>query len=66
MTVQVTHLPHEHAAVEHEAIDSSSSQETLVDIASNLFERGLGDTELSYFLPSRESGVNDMWAIRPM
>lgn len=24
------------------------------------FERQLGDTELSYFLPSRESGVNDM------
>ncbi|KAF8882687.1 hypothetical protein BD779DRAFT_1612410 [Infundibulicybe gibba] len=25
------------------------------------FERRLGDTELSYFLPSRESGVNDMY-----
>ena len=23
-------------------------------------ERKLGDTEISYFLPSRESGVNDM------
>ena len=40
-------------------IDSFSSQETLVD-ASHSFERVLGDTELSYFLPSRESGVNDM------
>jgi hypothetical protein len=34
-----------------------------VDIAANSFERGLGDTELSYFLPSRESGVNDMWVV---
>ena len=25
-----------------------------------LFERKMGDTELSYYLPSRESGVNDM------
>jgi len=38
----------------------SSSQETLVDDSTDAFERALGDTELSYFLPSRESGVNDM------
>ncbi|KAI0785040.1 hypothetical protein C8Q75DRAFT_723299 [Abortiporus biennis] len=25
------------------------------------FERNMGDTELSYFLPSRQSGVNDMY-----
>lgn len=25
------------------------------------FERPLGETELSYFLPSREDGVNDMY-----
>lgn len=31
------------------------------DYASRL-ERRLGDTEASYFLPSRESGVNDMYA----
>jgi hypothetical protein len=43
-----------------ECINSSSSQETLVDIAANSFERRLGDTEVSYFLPARESGVNDM------
>lgn len=24
------------------------------------FERKMGDTELSYFLPSRQTGVNDM------
>ena len=24
------------------------------------YERKMGDTELSYFLPSRQSGVNDM------
>ena len=28
---------------------------------SSYVERKLGDTELSYFLPSRESGVNDMY-----
>ena len=44
------------------ATGESSSQETLVDVATNSFERSFGDTELSYFLPSRESGVNDMWA----
>ena len=27
---------------------------------SIVFERKMGDTELSYFLPSRQSGVNDM------
>lgn len=26
-------------------------------------ERSLGDTETSYFLPSRESGVNDMYIL---
>ena len=30
------------------------------DAQSIYFERKMGDTELSYFLPSRESGVNDM------
>lgn len=25
------------------------------------YERRMGDTELSYFLPSRQSGVNDMY-----
>lgn len=25
------------------------------------FERTMGDTEASYFLPSRENGVNDMY-----
>ena len=27
---------------------------------ATVFERKMGDTELSYFLPSRQSGVNDM------
>jgi hypothetical protein len=27
------------------------------------FERRLGETEASYFLPSRENGVNDMWGV---
>lgn len=34
------------------------------DIFTNLeFERPLGETELSYFLPSRDDGVNDMYAL---
>ncbi|KAJ7110066.1 hypothetical protein C8R44DRAFT_634837 [Mycena epipterygia] len=41
-------------------IDSHSSEDTLVG-ARRPFERPLGDTEASYFLPSRESGVNDMY-----
>jgi hypothetical protein len=40
--------------------DASSSEETLVDKGSPAVRRRLGDTEASYFLPSRESGVNDM------
>jgi len=27
------------------------------------YERKMGDTELSYYLPSRDNGVNDMWAL---
>jgi len=27
------------------------------------YERKMGDTELSYYLPSRANGVNDMWAL---
>lgn len=37
-----------------------TSEETLVEHNGNRFERRLGDSELSYYLPSRESGVNDM------
>ncbi|KAJ7293723.1 hypothetical protein C8J57DRAFT_35901 [Mycena rebaudengoi] len=39
---------------------SSSSDDTLVAARLPL-ERPLGDTELSYFLPSRGNGVNDMY-----
>lgn len=28
-------------------------------------ERRMGDTELSYYLPARENGVNDMWVPFP-
>lgn len=41
-------------------INSASSEDTLLGADLNQVERTLGDTELSYFLPSRESGVNDM------
>ncbi|RDB28633.1 hypothetical protein Hypma_015825 [Hypsizygus marmoreus] len=47
-------------AIIGEALDSSSSEETLVPFDDRV-ERAMGDTELSYFLPSRESGVNDMY-----
>lgn len=41
---------------------STSSQETLVEPqeGTGQIERKMGDTELSYYLPARESGVNDM------
>ncbi|KAJ3511392.1 hypothetical protein NLJ89_g4124 [Agrocybe chaxingu] len=41
---------------------SSSRGETVDEgLPSNHVERQLGETEVSYFLPSRESGVNDMY-----
>lgn len=36
------------------------TQESPLATADYRIERVMGDTELSYFLPSRESGVNDM------
>ncbi|KAJ7492479.1 hypothetical protein FB451DRAFT_1336381 [Mycena latifolia] len=42
-------------------IDSYSSDDTLIETCRRPLERSLGDTEVSYFLPSRESGVNDMY-----
>jgi len=38
------------------AIDEISSERSPTRVVS----RALGETEASYFLPSRESGVNDM------
>ncbi|KAJ7824440.1 hypothetical protein B0H14DRAFT_3728571 [Mycena olivaceomarginata] len=40
--------------------DSHGSENTLF-CDSSLLERPLGETEVSYFLPSREDGVNDMY-----
>ncbi|KAJ7446506.1 hypothetical protein B0H11DRAFT_2085053 [Mycena galericulata] len=42
-------------------IHSYSSDDTLVGACRRPLERPLGETEVSYFLPSRESGVNDMY-----
>ncbi|KAF9015657.1 hypothetical protein BDQ17DRAFT_1341427 [Cyathus striatus] len=39
---------------------NSSSEETLINRLDRV-ERLLGETETSYFLPSRQSGVNDMY-----
>lgn len=44
------------------AINSASSEETLVELDdTGRVERTMGDTELSYYLPARENGVNDMY-----
>jgi len=40
-------------------IATSWSGDTLVDNIGP-FHRSLGDSELSYYLPSRQNGVNDM------
>ena len=42
------------------ALRFSSQPYTTLPRTSSHVERKLGDTELSYFLPSRENGVNDM------
>jgi DNA-binding FrmR family transcriptional regulator len=39
---------------------SSASEEISSKHLHTVVERTLGETEASYFLPSRESGVNDM------
>jgi hypothetical protein len=36
----------------------------LKDASCGHSERKLGDTETSYYLPSRDNGVNDMYAFR--
>ena len=53
---------------EREAAKASTKSEPIVvDDASSAapsaptFERRMGDTELSYYLPSRADGVNDMY-----
>ena len=37
--------------------------EVCVSESDIVFERKMGDTELSYFLPSRQTGVNDMYVV---
>ena len=49
--------------VEKLSLDDSHSVFDGVALGSSRkhrYERKMGDTELSYFLPSRQSGVNDM------
>jgi hypothetical protein len=41
--------------------DASTLQETHSPATWPAIRRRLGDTEVSYYLPSRENGVNDMW-----
>lgn len=41
--------------------DASTLQETHSPATWPAICRRLGDTEVSYYLPSRENGVNDMW-----
>lgn len=40
--------------------DESHSPGSDGESVDELYERKMGDSELSYFLPSRENGVNDM------
>ncbi|KAJ6519969.1 hypothetical protein C8R45DRAFT_42657 [Mycena sanguinolenta] len=49
--------------MERDSYSSDDTDDTLVfaPIYPNRLERQLGDTEASYFLPSRENGVNDMY-----
>ncbi|KAJ7808257.1 hypothetical protein B0H14DRAFT_3762510 [Mycena olivaceomarginata] len=46
-----------------DSYSSDDTDDTLIDASScrRRLERQLGETEASYFLPSRESGVNDMY-----
>ena len=39
---------------------AGAAEETSSKYLHTVVERTLGETEASYFLPSRESGVNDM------
>jgi len=41
--------------------DSPSTLNTSTSNHGTYFERKMGDTEASYFLPSRQTGVNDMY-----
>ena len=47
----------------YEELKLASPLETCEYDDAAVFERKMGDTELSYFLPSRQSGVNDMYAL---
>lgn len=40
--------------------DVLASSEEATSSRPAQYERKMGDTELSYFLPSRQAGVNDM------
>ncbi len=44
------------------SFDRSESNDGFTTCSSSTlrYERKMGDTELSYFLPSRQTGVNDM------
>lgn len=35
----------------------------LLAMSTNHYERAMGDSELSYYLPSRADGVNDMFVV---
>lgn len=50
----------EHAAAAARVCLATDASEDDTDADALEIERPLGETELSYFLPSREDGVNDM------
>ena len=39
---------------------ASAHSNSPIPLPRNRYQRKMGETELSYFLPSRQSGVNDM------
>lgn len=48
-----------------DAVPRQSEESLSTPVQQELsFERHLGDTELSYYLPSRGDGVNDMWVFK--
>jgi len=52
----------EHSSDSSGTASPASSNGTLVDATRVcLYQRRLGDSELAYYLPSRENGVNDMY-----
>jgi hypothetical protein len=61
-TSLVVGLPSPASSDEDLVLGQAKSQPTISDAFGLVsYERKLGDSELSYYLPGRAAGVNDMW-----